>query len=226
MSKKFGGYFLFRCCGSCTFPAVEAFVASGKKQEIIWITPSKSAKAKLSVKERKKLKAVKMRAIRLESPDGTISVLLTNLLGKISFSADEIIDLYFRRWEVEVYYRDEKVTLEVEKFHSHNPNGIRQELFSSMIMSVISRTIMALSSEHLNQNNQECQFKNTIITLASEAAILVPENPEQAVTIFYEILDEITRVKYYRPKTSRPSQPRINKSPLNKWSKTKRIKDP
>jgi hypothetical protein len=42
-------------------------------------------------------------------PDGTLSVLLTNLFGKRKSACDEIINLYLRRWEVESYYRDEKV---------------------------------------------------------------------------------------------------------------------
>jgi hypothetical protein len=50
--------------------------------------------------------------------------------------------LYFRRWEVESYYRDEKVVLEIEEFHGKSPNSIRQELYAVTIMSVIVRTLM------------------------------------------------------------------------------------
>ena len=32
-----------------------------------------------------------------------------------------------------------------------------------------------------------------------------------------ELLDEIARVRYYRPQTPRPSQPRVSKKPINKW---------
>ncbi len=226
LHKKFDGYFVFRCPASSTFPAVESFVKSGKKEAFIYITPSNKALAKLSPRQRKRLKAIKVRAILMTSPDGTVSVLLTNLLNTVSFPREEIIALYFRRWEVEGYYRDEKVTLEIEQFHTRTPNGIRQELFAAMVMTVISRTLMVLAAEQFLTAEQECQFKNAILTLASEAALLVPEDPEQAATIFQEILREMARVKYYRPKTPRPSQPRINKHPLNKWSKRNRQKIP
>ena len=79
------------------------------------------------------------------SPDGIVSVLLTNLYDTEKFPRQEIITLYFKRWEVESYYRDEKVVLEIEGFHGKTSNSIRQELFAAMIMSVISRTLMALS---------------------------------------------------------------------------------
>jgi hypothetical protein len=40
-----------------------------------------------------------------------------------------------------------------------------------------------------------------MITLASEAALLTPQCPEMALCIFDELLREIARVRYYRPKT-------------------------
>jgi len=53
--------------------------------------------------------------------------------------------LYFRRWEVENHYRDEKIYLEIEKFHTKTVNGILQELLAVLIMTVISKTLMQLS---------------------------------------------------------------------------------
>ena len=59
------------------------------------------------------------------------------------------------------------------------------------------------------------------MTLADEAAILLPYDPQTAARIFKEVLEEIARVKYYRPKSPRPSQPRVTKKPANKWCKRK-----
>lgn len=72
----------------------------------------------MSSKQRRELKPIKLRIIKLVSPDGTVSVLLTDLFSKRKYGCDEIIDLYFRRWEVENYYRDEKITLQIEKFRA------------------------------------------------------------------------------------------------------------
>lgn len=222
LNDNYRGYYLFRCPASSTFPAVEAFIKKGKKEDIIWIKPSSKFKNKVSIFDRAKLKSIKLRVIRLESPDGTVSVLLTNLFKKKNYPCDEIIDLYFRRWEVESYYRDEKVIMEIEKFHSKTENGILQELYASMIMSVISRTLMSLCTQISYSGNYKPQFKNTVLALASEAAFLVPDNAESAIAIFKDILIEISRVKHYASKQFRPSQPRVNKSPLNKWKQNKR----
>jgi hypothetical protein len=220
--KTFTGYFVFRCPASSTFPAVEEFVNSGKQEAIIWLDPSNTALKHASARQRKHLKALKLRVVLLTSPDGTVSVLITNLLKTLTFPRPEIIALYFDRWEVEEYYKDEKVTLEIERFHARTANGIRQELLAAMIMTVITRTMMTVARNQFLTGEQECQFKNAILTVASEAALLVPTDPEQAVMIFQEVLQEMARVKYYRPKTPRRSQPRINKHPLNKWSKRNR----
>lgn len=217
LSHNFDGYFLFRCPAKSTFPAVERFVQTGRKQDTIWIMPSHEFKRRVSIAQRKQLKPIKIRIIRLESCDGTVSVLLTNLFGKNKYAHDQITDLYFRRWEVENYYRDEKVTLELERFHSKNINGILQELYASMIMSVICRTLMALSSQQFFLGRKELQFKNAILALASDIAFVAADDPQRVAIVFKELLAEMARVVYYRPKKRRPTQPRVNKAPVNKW---------
>ena len=127
----------------------------------------------------------------------------------------QIIELYFRRWGVEDHYRHEKTFLEIEVFHSRTATGIRQELFAVLMMSVITRLLMMLSAPP--GAAAEPQFKNAIMTLASDAALLVPEQPHLAFQIFQEVLTEIARVKYYRPKQPRSPQPRVSRRPINKW---------
>lgn len=226
LMRRFTGYFVFRCPSQSTFPAVQAFIESGKDEDEICIDPSSNYLSKIPKKQRKDLEALKLRVIKLVSPDGTVSVLLTNLYDTKQFPVQEIILLYFRRWEVESYYRDEKVVLEIERFHGKSYNSVLQELFAAMIMSVIARTLMVLS-QTLAGDSREPQFKNSIMTLASEAAVLAAEDPVRAISVFEEILEEIRRVIYYRPKAPRPSQPRVTKRGKNKWlgAKIKTVTD-
>jgi hypothetical protein len=55
------------------------------------------------------------------------------------------------------------------------------------------------------------------IRLAMEVAMLVPDDPQKAVEIISEILQAISRVKYYGPKSPSPAQPRVTKRPHDKW---------
>lgn len=223
LQEKFSGHFLMRCPARYTFPAVERFVHSNKNEDIIYLKPSNKSLDKLNSEERKNLRPIKIRVIRLTSPEGSVSVLLTNLFNRKSFHYNEFIALYSRRLEVETYYRDEKIVLDIDKFHGQTVNSIKQELLAAAIMSVISRTLMVLSSDTSEAGAIEPQFKNAIMTLASEAAVLAPEDPEAAVIIFDDILQAILRVKYYRPKRPRPPAPRVTKRAINKWA-TARLK--
>jgi len=215
LNQRYDGYYVFRCPAQSTFPAVERFVKSAREETLIWIDPSSAFLAKKTKREQSGIRPIRLRAIRLESPDGIVSVLLTNLFDRNTFARTEIVALYFRRWAVEDHYRTEKTYLEVDTFHSQTANGIRQELFAVLIMSVIARILMVLSSPPNRQ--VEPQFKHAIMTLASDAALLAPEKPEVAIAIFQEVLTEIARVKYYRPKNPRPPTPRVSRRPINKW---------
>ena len=68
---------------------------------------------------------------------------------------------------------------------------------------------------------KEPQFKNSIMTLASDAAVLAADDPERAISVSQEILEEIHRVKYYFPAMPRPSQSRVIKRSKNKWIEAK-----
>ncbi len=221
LKENYSGYFAFRSPASHTFPAVESFIKSGREESIIHIRPSKKYVEKLGAKERGKLRAVKLRVVRLVSPDGTVSVVLTNLIKKKRFPKDEIINPYFERCRIEEYYRDEKIVLETDRFHSKKINGIFQELFAAMIMTVISGTLMVSASVLSHLPAYEFQFKNAIMTVAAEAFFLVPCDSERAVRIFDEVLSEISRVRYYHSKIPRSPQPRVSKKPVNKWSVNK-----
>ena len=217
LTRQFAGHFLMRCGTTSTFPVVHDFLRSGKKESIIRISPSCDYRRSVTPQERKTLPMITVRAIRACDPEGNETVLLTSLLDMQAFPRQEIVDLYYKRWEVEVYYREEKVVQDIQRFHSRTLNGIQQELFDVAIMTVISRTMAALSEEAHELSAHRIQQKNAVVTLARDAAILAPSNPRKALGIFEELLQEIARVKYYPPKNTRPAAPRISKAAKNKW---------
>jgi DDE family transposase len=219
---------LMRCPATSTFPAVEAFARSGRAETRLWLTPSETFKRSLPLTQRWSLAPLRLRAIRLEEPDGTVSILVTNLLNRRRFPRPAIMALYWRRWTVETHYRDEKTLQHIEQFHSHTPDGIRQELFAILIGCVIARTFTALAvpSESIEtaQSIVQPQRKNALMRFAREAALLTPAHPAKAIVILQELLTAIRRVKYYKPKSQRPARPRVNKQPVNKWQSDRKRK--
>jgi len=213
--------YVMRCPATSTFPAVAAFARSGRVETVLWLTPSDTFKRHLTPTQRRTRTALRLRAIRLAAPDGTVSVLLTNLLDPRRFPRPAIITLYWRRWAVETHYRDEKTLQHIEQFHSRTPDGIRQELFAILIGCVIARTLTALAvpSESIEtaQSLVRPQLKHALMRFAREAALLIPAHPRHALVILQELLHAIRQVKYYKPKSPRPTRPRVNKHPANKW---------
>jgi len=188
MMENDAGHFLFRCPASSTFPAVESLLASGADDGIIEIAPSSTYRSKQPSAARRELSSLTVRVVRVILPNGEMAVYLTDLLDSTTFSCEEIADLYRRRWEVETHYRDEKVHLDVETFHTRGVNGIHQELFAVAIMAVIARTLMALSMELASHDEEpaatapassaksrctkpEPQFKNAIMALGHDVAM-------------------------------------------------------
>jgi hypothetical protein len=219
--QEFHGHSVVRCPANSTFPAVARFVASGRREDTIRIEPTIDYKRNLDPQDRKGLCALTLRCIRMDAPDdsGTVSVLLTDLLDTEMYPREEIIDLYRRRWKIEEHYRDEKILLEIETFHGRTSNSIRQELHAAMIVTVIARTMAAIAEQEHPMGEARCQAKNAVLTLASEAAMLTPDDPGTASTVFKEALEEMARVKYYPPRIPRPSQIRVSKKPINKWQR-------
>ena len=207
---------MFRCPAKCTFRVVENFINNQKDEDVISFEPTGRFVKSLSKSQRSELQPYNLRIIKLVALDGSLSVLLTNLFDKTEYPANDIIDLYFRRWEVEIFYRDEKVLLDVERFHSKACNGIKQELYATLTMSIITRMLMVLSCP--GPVNREPQFKNAIRYLSSEAAVLAAEDPQKVIEIFNDLLKNIRRVRYYRPRVPRPTQPRVTKKTVKKWS--------
>ena len=215
-------YFVMRCPATSTFEAVKKFILSQKQSGIVYLIPSGQIVKKLSKNKQRALNAIPLRIILLKNPDdGKSSVLLTRLPDNKEFSDGEIINLYYRRWGIENHYRDEKCSFLVEKFHTKSVDGVQQELFAILVTAVLARLITALSVESESIETKKClvmpQFKNSVKALAQDIAIFASDNIAKALVIFHELMNQICAVKYYKPKVSKPSKPRVNKASLNKW---------
>lgn len=220
LTEHFSGHFLMRCkAGTLASAVVATFLRGGQREAIIQIAPPQSR----SAAERKSLPTLRLRALRTHDVDGNPIVFLTSLLDREAIPYDEVLELYFKRWAVEVYYREEKVVQDIERFHSRTAQGIKQELFAVMVLTVISRTMAVLSETLHALPPGRVQRKHAALALAREAALLTPSNPAQALRLFDELLGEMARIKYHAPKRPRAPAPRISKASRNKWATRARL---
>jgi hypothetical protein len=68
--------------------------------------------------------------------------LATSLLDARTYPAGEIVELYARRWQIEMLFREEKVALKADVLRSLTADGVRKELAARMVALNAVRAIM------------------------------------------------------------------------------------
>ncbi len=215
--------FLFRCPTNRTFSVLEKFIKSNKSDEIIELTlpASKSKELEIFSTNDNVDTTVKLRALKVKH-EGKYRVYLTNLMDREKYTLKSISNMYNDRWAVETYYRQEKESFKVEKFHSNQSNGIKQELYSVCIATLIARTIAAINTKENDIGIKTPQFKNSVLVIGANSSILSYDNELRDEYIPW-IVELIVGVTYIHKKRGR-QYVRISKQPHNKWVDNRRKK--
>jgi hypothetical protein len=95
-------------------------------------------------KNRKNPMADAVREIVVETETGKKLRLLTNDLDA---AAEEIADLYKRRWQIELYFRVMKQTLRITKFLGRSENAVRIQIAVALIAFLLLRALQELTEE-------------------------------------------------------------------------------
>ena len=64
---------------------------------------------------------------------------MTFLSGNLEWSAQTIVDLYRCRWEIEVFFKAIKQTLQLADFLGHNANAVRWQVWTALLTYVLLR---------------------------------------------------------------------------------------
>jgi hypothetical protein len=73
--------------------------------------------------------------------NGNGCVLVTSLMDSSAFSAQDIIQVYRRRWGIEVAFKDMKMRYEIEGFHGTTPQLIEQEIIALMFLLLVESLV-------------------------------------------------------------------------------------
>jgi hypothetical protein len=64
---------------------------------------------------------------------------MTFLSDNLEWSAQTIVDLYRCRWEIEVFFKEIKQTLQLADFLGHNANAVRWQVWTALLTYVLLR---------------------------------------------------------------------------------------
>ena len=117
--KELGSRFVARCKASSTFSEIIEFCNSHEVDSVYEIRGHKLRLTKATHNEVEYIYA-------------------TNIFSE-TLSREEISWLYFKRWEIETTNRYVTVILGLERFHSKNVNGIKQEIYASLWTLLIAK---------------------------------------------------------------------------------------
>jgi len=112
---------------------------------------------------------------------------VTTLLDVVRYPDAAITELYLRRWQVELHFRDIKTSLGLDVLRTQTPAMIEKEVLLQVIAYNLVRLLM-LEAAHPHQVTPlRLSFKGTISTLRAFAPLMAV-NPRQASQRYEDLL--------------------------------------
>jgi hypothetical protein len=108
-----------------------------------------------------------VRQIDYRIPGFRPSQLLTSLLDPQAYPARELVELYHKRWEIEIAYDEIKThTLEREEtIRSRNPDLVLQEIYGLLIAYNLVRVMMARAAISAGVDPCRMSFRNSLLEI-------------------------------------------------------------
>jgi len=91
--------------------------------------------------------------------------LVTTLTDSIRYSAAELADLYYQRWDVELFFRDIKTTMGMDVLRCRTPALVRKEILMHFIAYNAVRFLMLDAANEAKQPPRRISFKASIQAL-------------------------------------------------------------
>jgi len=108
---------------------------------------------------------IRMREVvrRVDQPGYRVKelVIATTLLDAQQYEADEIVELYSKRWQVELDIRSLKVTLGMSDLRCKTPFMVEREIWAHLLAYNLVRKIGAQVAQQMKVSPREVSFKAT-----------------------------------------------------------------
>ena len=140
---------------------------------------------------------------------------ITNIV-EAAFTADVIYQLYALRWQVELYFDVIKNFLNLKHIMSQTKNGIMIEIYSALILHVLTQIIIALAARQQGVSIHEFSFQRSFklikgFLLANISCIF--QSGVNAFDRFFQTLVHVVAHMGLSQKTLHISQMKVNFSP-------------
>jgi transposase IS4-like protein/DDE family transposase len=175
------------------------------------------------------LDGIKVRVIRykLDDPNrvgyGKEHVLLTTLFDAVLCPAVELIELYHKRWEIELMY-DEQKTHQAPRhaskpahLRSETPLGVYQEMYALSLAHFVTRKLMADAAELTEVSPLDLSFLGCLQTIKNRRDEYPGADSPRGETWCRSFLRELGRQQL--PPRRQRANPRVVKRKMSKFKK-------
>ena len=91
--------------------------------------------------------------------------IVTTLTDAQTYSAADIADLYYQRWDVELFFRDIKTTMGMDILRCRTPAMVRQEILMHLIVYNCIRLLMLNAAKESKVSQRRISFKASVQAL-------------------------------------------------------------
>jgi hypothetical protein len=132
---------------------------------------------------------------------------VTTLTDPDRYPAEELAKLYLRRWSVELFFRDIKITLGMDVLRCRTPEMVRKEIALHVITYNLLRGLMQQAAALYDIDLTRLSFKGSVDTLRQWTDIFnaAHSQPREQRRLFDQLLQILADdIVPYRPKRSEP----------------------
>ena len=147
--------------------------------------------------------------------------IITTLTDSDTYSAKAIADLYFQRWDIELFFRDIKSTMGMDILRCKSPSMIRKELLMHFIVYNCLRLLMLKAADKAELPVRLISFKASVQALRQWESLLRLElSTQEQMRLLSSLCDSIA-TSVIRTRPSRREPRCVKRRPKNYQRMTK-----
>lgn len=117
--------------------------------------------------------------------------LVTTLVDPVAYPAEELAALYFRRWRIELWFRDLKTTLGMESLRCKSPELVHKELEMGLIAYNLIRVLMAEAHRQHPGCGSRLSFKGSVDAARQYSLVLAQARSRKKQQ---QLVDDLLRI--------------------------------
>lgn len=139
---------------------VRDFLKTGKREQIAEMKPTQTIRQGLKrcgfiISPEQ---SIKTRLIKVELKNGTVEVLMTNLLKEEGYLHREFKELYSKRWGVETNIGFQKNILRLEALSGHSPISVLQDFYATVFTANLHSILIRPAQREIEKETSKSKY--------------------------------------------------------------------